>query len=329
MPVYNALPHLDAAVESILRQNFTDFEFVILDDGSTDGSTERLRYWAARDQRIRLIESSLNQGPAISSEKVARAAVAPLVARMDADDISYPSRLAEQLELLEAHPEVGLVGALCDVVNSEGRMIRGPEAWRLARDNWFVPFPHGVITYRKRVFEKVGGYRKECVFWEDQDLIVRMSQAAKVLVVPHALYQVRQSTTSTRMASQQERLERAVDLMYRSVKRLEDGRGYDDLLELPASEEAKLDPRVFISLGSVLLWSGNRPRLFARCLRRARLRLDFRSISTLVWTAWASLSPASLRLFLRVLLVLRNRYGAIKMRPDRPVYWHPAASGSG
>src|SRR5207302_7707366 len=70
MPVYNALPHLDAAVRSILDQTFRDFEFVIYDDGSTDGSAERLRDWAARDPRIRLIEGKHNLGPAGSSAVV-------------------------------------------------------------------------------------------------------------------------------------------------------------------------------------------------------------------------------------------------------------------
>src|SRR4051794_20662021 len=92
MPVHNAMPFLDIAVASILGQSFEDFEFVILDDASTDGSTERLREWAARDPRIRLIEEKRNLGPALSSERVAVAARAALVARMDADDISHRDR---------------------------------------------------------------------------------------------------------------------------------------------------------------------------------------------------------------------------------------------
>src|SRR6185369_14969127 len=110
MPVHNALPYLDAAVESILSQTFGEFEFVILDDASTDGSTERLRQWASRDPRIRLIEEPRNLGPAGSSERVARAASAPIVARTDADDICYPTRLAEQLDVLGRFPDVGVVG---------------------------------------------------------------------------------------------------------------------------------------------------------------------------------------------------------------------------
>ena len=68
MPVHNALPHLDEAIESIVGQTYKDFEFVILDDASTDGSTERLREWAKRDPRIRLIEVKINLGPALSSQ---------------------------------------------------------------------------------------------------------------------------------------------------------------------------------------------------------------------------------------------------------------------
>src|SRR4051812_6478661 len=101
MPVHNALPYLDGAMECILGQTFTNFEFVILDDASTDGSTARLREWAERDSRIRLMEEERNLGPALSSDKVARAATAPIVARMDADDLCARTRLAAQYEVLQ------------------------------------------------------------------------------------------------------------------------------------------------------------------------------------------------------------------------------------
>src|SRR5437870_7235564 len=129
MPVHNALPYLDAAVESILNQTFRDFRFIILDDASTDGSTERLREWAARDARITLIEERRNLGPALSSERVARAAYTPLVARTDADDVSYAWRLADQLAVFERHPDVGVVGGLADVIDAAGRVIRPAETW--------------------------------------------------------------------------------------------------------------------------------------------------------------------------------------------------------
>lgn len=323
MPVHNALPHLDKAVQSILGQTFTDFEFVILDDASTDGSLSRLKQLAATDDRIRLLQVATNLGPALSSDRVAREAKAPIVARMDADDVAYPTRLAEQLELLRRFPDVGVIGSLCDVIDARGRKIRGPEHWRLGRNSPFVPFPHGATMYRRSVFERVGGYRRECEYWEDQDLITQMSLVSRILVLPYALYQVRQSTTSTRVASDQDRLERAVDLMYRAVERLEAGAGYDGLLHQHPGRDEQLDPRVFISLGSVLLWAGGRPRLFRRLIDRGRLRPDFRSFSALVWTAWASLHPSTLRLFLRSLLKARNSAGP-HTQSREPVEWRGA-----
>ena len=326
MPVHNALPYLDAAVESILSQTLGDFEFVILDDASTDGSTERLRQWASRDPRIRLLEEEQNLGPALSSERVARAALAPFVARMDADDISYPDRLRDELAVFERHPEAGVVACLCDFIDVKGRKLRGSEKWRLARRSPFVPFAHGAMMYRRTVFDKAGGYRRECEYWEDQDLVTRMSVVAPVMVIPHALYRVRLSSTSTRAASDTATLEHAVDIMYRSTERLGKHQDYADLLRSGAKGAGKVDPRVFISLGSQLLWARGKPRFFKRLLRRGDLRANFHTLGALVWTAWASIEPRTLRLFLRSLLLARNLHASLVMRINGPVRWHAAAS---
>lgn len=323
MPVHNALPYLDEAIDSILKQTFRDFEFVILDDGSNDGSTERLRHWAAKDKRIRLTEVPKNLGPALSSDRVAREARAPIVARMDADDVSHPERLKLQMEILESNPDVGLVGTLADTIDRTSRTIRGAEGWRLTRKSWFVPFAHGTIAYRRTLFDEVGGYRRECEYWEDQDLVSRFAAVSKVVVIPRALYQVRQSSTSTRAVSAHDRVEQAVDLAYRCIARLEQGRGYDDLLREDGKGTGKLDPRVFIAVGSVQLWSGGKPRMFRRLLRRGRLSFDLWTLSALVWTAWASANAWSLRLFLRLLLNTRNRLISGVSIADEPIVWAP------
>jgi glycosyltransferase involved in cell wall biosynthesis len=327
MPVHNAMPFLDIALESILGQTFADFEFVILDDASTDGSTERLREWASRDERIRLIEEKRKLGPALSSERVARASRAKIVARMDADDISHPDRLMEQLEVFARYPDTGVVACLCDFINAQDRKLRGSEQWRLIRRSPLVPFAHGAMTYRREIFDAAGGYRRECEFWEDQDLVTRMARLAPVLVIPRSLYKVRFSATSTRAASEADALEHAVDIMYRSADRLGGNRDYDDLLKAK-SKTAKVDPRVYISLGSQLLWAGGKPRFFRRMLRNAELAPDLRTLSALVWTAWASFEPRSLRAFLRVLLFVRNVRAAIKIRIDGPVAWPLTASSA-
>jgi glycosyltransferase involved in cell wall biosynthesis len=320
-PNYNHARYLPRRLESILGQTFGDFDFVILDDASTDGSTERLRHWASRDARIRLLEEKRNLGPARSSERVARAASAAIVARMDADDISHPDRLNQQIAVFDRHPEAGVIASLCDFIDTKGRKLRGSEPWRLARRSPFVPFAHGAMMYRRSVFDRAGGYRPECEFWEDQDLVTRMSAVAPVMIIPRALYRVRLSATSTRAASDALKLERAVDIMYRSTDRLGTRQRYEDLLASADQTSHKVDPRVFISLGSQLLWAGGRPRFFKRLLKRGDLAFDFHTLSALVWTAWASLGPGSLRAFLRSLLFVRNYHAGLILRGDDPVTW--------
>jgi glycosyltransferase involved in cell wall biosynthesis len=329
MPVHNALPHLDAAVESILNQTFRDFIFIILDDASTDGSTERLREWASRDQRIRLIEEPRNLGPALSSERVAREASTPIVARTDADDISYPTRIEEQLAVLDRHPDVGVVGGLADIIDESGRIIRYAETWRLLHPRWVPPFGNGPMMYRRHVFEKAGGYRSECEYWEDHDLIFRMAAISKIMVLPHAIYGVRQSPGGTRIASERQRVEQAIDLMYRSRERVANNQSYEDLLLAPREAGAKLDPRVFIALGSVELWAGLRPRFFQRLLKRGNLGFNFRTLSAIVWTAWASLEPRTLRLFMRMLLLARNLSAPMIVRTDEPALWPVGGAARG
>lgn len=322
MPVHNALPHLDKAVESIVRQTWSDFEFVIYDDGSTDGSAERLRHWAARDERIRLVEGGQNLGPAASSNFVVQLARGSLVARMDADDISRPDRLQRQIELLKQRPEVGLVGTAYETIDARGTVIRGPNLWRLHRPSWFVPFPHGSILFRRELFDRIGGYREQCVFWEDQDFFLRASAVTKIVTLAAPLYQHRHSEVSTRLASDQERVETAVDLMYRSVRRLKDNSDYEALLASPLSpKRTRVDPHVFVSLGSLVLWSGGRPNMLRRLLSRGKLSPNLHSATALVWTSWAALAPSALRAFLRLIAATRNLMARRREPTDAAVEW--------
>ena len=322
MPVYNALPHLDEAVGSILEQTHADFEFVIYDDASTDGSWERLQDWADADNRIRLFRGERNLGPAASSNEVVRRSEGRLIARMDADDISMPDRLQRQIEILEDRPDVGLIGALCEVIDSEGRNIRGPEFWRLTRRSPFTPFPHGTIMLRREVFDAVGGYRDECEFWEDLDLVLRIGKQSKILVLATPLYFYRQSSNSTRIASDQDRVERAVDLRYRSLARLQQERRYGGHLEdSQPDKHPRVDPRVFISLGSLVLWSNGRPQLVRRLLSRGRLGFDKATATAMVWTVWASVSPSTLRGVMQLVSRIRNAAVRKSSLRDSSVEW--------
>src|SRR5687768_13534651 len=123
MPVYNALPSLDDSINSILTQTFTDFEFVIFDDASTDGTVGRLRRWAARDQRIKLHENKMRLGLSGSSNAVVTQARAAIVARMDADDVAHPDRLKRQWQIIKHQADVAVVGTLCNGIDASGREV--------------------------------------------------------------------------------------------------------------------------------------------------------------------------------------------------------------
>ena len=111
MSVYNAEPYLEAAIDSILNQTFRDFEFVIVDDGSTDGSTEILEKYAKGDSRIRLVHNAFNKGLIRSLNRGVKLAKGEYIARQDGDDVSLPQRLASQVQFLDEHPEIGVHSA--------------------------------------------------------------------------------------------------------------------------------------------------------------------------------------------------------------------------
>lgn len=322
MPVHNAGEYLDAAVRSILEQSLKDFDFVILDDGSTDGSLERLRRWARSDGRIRLIANEARSGAANSSNRVTSSATAPLIARMDADDIAEPERLERQLKVLEDHPDAVMVGALSDTIDALGRRVRAADFGRLVRRSAFAPFSHPTAMFRRQAFERVGGYRAAAEKWEDIDLYLRMAGEGRILVLAETLLHVRQTGRSTRSMDGDAPLERSMALLYGAIGRYERGGSYEELLAGPPGD-FRVDPGLFIECGSGTLWSGRRPGALRRLLASGALGLDPASLKALVWATWAEASPRSLRAALRGLLALRNLKARRRLRGARIVEWRP------
>jgi glycosyltransferase involved in cell wall biosynthesis len=119
MSVYNAEQFLASAINSILTQSFSDFELLILDDGSNDGSRAIIEDYAARDSRIRPIFRA-NKGLIVSLNQLLAEARAPIIARMDADDISLPERFARQYAFLQENPDYGVVGCWTDEMDEHG-----------------------------------------------------------------------------------------------------------------------------------------------------------------------------------------------------------------
>lgn len=136
MPVFNRERFVDEAIESVIAQDFADFELVIVDDGSTDRTPELLRAWAQRDARIVVVTSPENQGIPAALNAGLRHARASYVARLDSDDVMMPRRLAAQAEVLDREPEVVLVSCAYETMDREGKYL----------GTWRGDEPHEVVA---------------------------------------------------------------------------------------------------------------------------------------------------------------------------------------
>lgn len=299
MPVHNARPFLDESIASILDQTLTDFEFVILDDGSTDGSSELLRSWAQKDRRIHLHEGRQRLGLSGSSNFIVSKAAAAVVARMDADDVSHPDRLQREFTVLTKHPDVAAVGTLCDGIDARGRVVRPRDRWRIVRRSEYIPFPHGSVMFRKKVFDAVGGYRNLFVSGEDQDLFLRMTSVGRVVTLPDTLYHYRyHSDNATLLTGAQ-----AVQVV---VER-----------HSPNGQ----DLASYYMLGAMRLWSGQSPQILQSLLARKSWPWNLRTLTALVSATWGSVSPATLRMFLRSFIRARDLLASFRVKDGRPYEW--------
>lgn len=309
MPVRNAMPYLPAAIDSILTQSFRDFELIIGDDSSTDGSLECARAIAARDPRIRLICSSVRLGPVGSSNWVAREARAPLVARMDADDISHPDRLILQLKALALNPDAVLVGSLYRLIDSSGRLTRGMDRSTLLPRS-LPPIAHTSVFYRKSAFDEVGGYSSESNYFEDADLYRRMAKVGSILVIADELVAYRFAGSGARLKDERRSVERALNAMP-GVLSPNNGRKYQ--------QSTKLAPEVFREFGTLRLWANQRPAILLQMATRMRLLPLRDSLRVFVWALLCSISPPMVRRASRARVAWRN-WRTRKLLPQGHLY---------
>ena len=174
MPVFNGEGHLEEAVESILKQSFGDFEFIIINDGSYDGTSKILVSY--RDRRIRLIERE-NRGFAHSLNEGIQAARGKYIARMDADDVALEDRFQLQYDFMESHPDVDILGGQAYVIDEKGALtgeMRKPVSWKNISQyiEYACPICHPTYFVRKRVYEITRGYRNMPPV-EDYDFLLR------------------------------------------------------------------------------------------------------------------------------------------------------------
>jgi glycosyltransferase involved in cell wall biosynthesis len=202
MPCYNAAETLPTALESLTRQTLTDFELVAVDDGSTDETITILQSWAADDARFNIV-SQAHRGIVKALNTGLNACQADYVARMDADDLAHPDRLAKQVSFLDQHPDTALVGCQVKAFPS-GDVRKGFEIYldwqnslltdEAIRREIFVesPLAHPSVMVHKNWLLEVGGYQEHG--WpEDYDLWLRLYLAgARFAKLPEMLLEWRE-----------------------------------------------------------------------------------------------------------------------------------------
>lgn len=223
MPVYNCEPFVAAAVDSVLGQTWTDFELIVVDDGSTDRTLAVLEDMAGRDPRIRLV-SRPNTGFGRALVECVSLARGTYLARIDGDDVATPERFTRQVQALDADPDLAVVGSNAQAIDERGRLI----------GDYFVPREHEQIDamhvagrsaihhpaamIRMSMFRQVGGYRVDRVPCEDLDLWLRLAEVGRLTNLEQVLCLKRMLTSGMVVSRQAERrriLREIMDETYR------------------------------------------------------------------------------------------------------------------
>lgn len=216
MSAYNAARYLDEAIGSILNQTFREFEFIIINNGSTDATEAILDRYRKSDERIRLYHHE--QGLIAALNLGCRLARGQYIARMDADDVSSPYRLEKQLEYIERHPEIGVLGTWIFNIDENGSVKNTwcpPANPKVLRWTHFfgVCVCHSTVLMRREVMEKLDFYRPEAIHGEDVDLWLRASAITEFGNVPEILSKYRVWSASTHQLALQLRRSTHVQLL--------------------------------------------------------------------------------------------------------------------
>jgi len=189
MCVYNGEQFLSEAVDSILAQSFSDFEFIIINDGSTDNTRKILDEYQGADLRIKVYHQE-NRGLTVSLNTGIGLSKGKYIARMDADDIALIDRLLQQVRFMETHPDVAVVGGNVDIINVTGAKMgvycfpsndHDIKTKLLSGD---CPICHPTVLMRTEALRSIGGYRRSVVDAEDYDLWLRMADRFQLANLP-------------------------------------------------------------------------------------------------------------------------------------------------
>lgn len=308
MPVYNAMPYLNAAISSILAQTKTDFEFCIYDDGSTDSSLECARSWAERDHRIRVQSGGQRLGPVGSSNAAMAMTRAELVARMDADDVAHRDRLMLQYETMRSHPEIALLGSTFRIIDQSGQLLSTPTSDRLLTTAH--PLAHPTIMIRRSVFEHVGGYRAGTEYFEDNDLYARICRGGACYVLRQPLLDLRMGGQNTRLRDDPAALVSQMDRFFRPHVTDQDAGSHSSANALR-------------TLAQLRVFNLQRPGLIGRVMQRGSFEDWRQGLGVLGFVTLAEMSPNLTLKALQALWRVREISVARKLGDRMLFRWNP------
>ncbi len=205
--VLNQESYLPACIESVLSQTFSDFEFIILNDGSTDRTWEIIQDYAKKDSRIRPYSFPKKQGIAVGCNFTVDKAAGEYLARMDGDDIWNPEKLERQIQYLEQHPECGVCFSQADIIDGDGKVVQGADCGFMdqlfaqqnrSQSQWLKDLfclgnclLHSSSVIRSSSLKQVAGYRNAFRQLPDFDLWMQLIQVSEFYVLPEKLLRYR------------------------------------------------------------------------------------------------------------------------------------------
>lgn len=196
MSVYNGEKHIREAIESILNQTYRNFDFIILDDASTDTTPQIIQSMAHQDDRIKILKNRRKLGLTKSLNKGLALAEGKYLARMDADDISLPDRFVNQVDFLDTNPEIGVGGTAYRVIDEEGKVgqihhpLTAPIILRWS--SYFKnPLVHSTVVMRREILKNEEGYDERFKTAQDYDLWQRLGGKTRLANLPDVLLYLR------------------------------------------------------------------------------------------------------------------------------------------
>lgn len=237
MPVYNGDKYLRESIDSILNQTFTNFEFIIIDDGSTDKSPEIIDFYAKKDSRIKFLSNLRNFGLIYTLNRGIQEAKTNYIARMDQDDVSLPYRFEKQVQFLNQNPKISVLGTsiiLFDenlniirklILPSESFLIK----WSLC---FFSPLAHPTVMFRRSMLLEVGTYNMKFKHVEDYELWLRSSAKYDFHNLDEALLHYRLHTSNISVFFKKEQDKAFLSLASDYVSRLIDKHVESDVIAM-------------------------------------------------------------------------------------------------